>query len=404
VTRNIQNAMTSPAGFLLLPGLVGFTIAFRTCLAVLLFQEDPQRATILSGVLSLALLLAAVSYSAGGLPSIAFSCFRTQTIRWIAAFLALALVSLLWSAAPSATAGGYWVAWAADVLTIWFLLRGGVAEGQASALMKGFVWGACVVAVIAWAIPATEDLRLGDEVYMHPNVIGFLFGIGTFLAIHLTSEKTMWRWPALFLGMTLLRTISKSSIVAFVAAFSFYLIYDSTFSRKVKVRIGLAVGVILGSLWGVLETYLNTYAESTSLETLTGRTLIWGVSLEYALEKPFLGNGFFAYRFVVPPFGEFQAQQAHDELLQQFFSFGAAGVILTIALYWMFFSQVRRAPDSRLKNLSGALLLFALVHGLTDSQIADLSLPLWLMTMLSILLASATQQTEKTTANLEYQE
>jgi O-antigen ligase len=405
VTRNIQDAMTSPAGFLLLPGLVGFTFAVRTCLTVLLFQRDPQQATILSGILSLALFAATVFYSAGGMPSIAVSCFRTPTIRWIAAFLAFALVSLLWSAAPSATAGGYWVAWAADVATIWFLLRGGVAEAQASALIKGFVWGACVVAAVAWVIPLTDDLRLGNEDYLHPNVIGFLFSIGTFLAIYLAPDKTMWRWPAFFLGTTLLRTLSKSSIIAFVGAFCFYLIVDSTFSRKVKVRIGLASGVILASLWGVLEAYLNNYTErSTNLETLTGRTLIWAVSLEYALEKPFLGNGFFAYRFVVPPFGEFQAQQAHDELLQQFFAFGAVGVILTIALYWVFFKQIRRAPHSRLKNLAGTLLLFALIHGLTDAQITDLSLPLWLMTMLSILLASATQQTEKTIANLEYQE
>jgi exopolysaccharide production protein ExoQ len=401
--------MTSPTAidhrrFLLLPGLVGFTFAFRTCLTVLLFKENPQQETILAGVVSLALLATTITYSAGGLPSVALYCFRTQTIRWIAAILTFALISILWSAAPFITAAGYWVAWAADVATIWFLLRGGVADEQASALMKGFVWGTCVVAAVAWVIPTTDDLRLGNDDFLHPNVIGYLFCIGTFLAIHLTAEKTAWRWPAFFLGVTLLRTLSKSSIIAFVAAFSFYLICDSTFSRKAKVSIGLAVGVILASLWSVLEVYLNNYAQSASPETLTGRTLIWSVSLDYALEKPLLGNGFFAYRFVVPTFGQFQAFQAHDDLLQQFFSFGAVGVILTIALYWVFFRQIRRAPASGLKNLSGALLLFALVHGVTDAQIADLSFPLWLMVMLSILLASATQQAEKVTGKSLIQE
>ena len=389
---------------MLLPGLVGFTFAFRTCLTVLLFQETPQQAVVLSGVVSLTLLTAAISYSAGGLPSTAISCFHTRPIRWLTAILAFALVSILWSAAPAVSAGGYWVVWAADVATIWFLLRGGVAEDQASALMKGFVWGICIVAAVAWIIPATDDLRLGNLDFLHPNVIGFLFSIGTFLAIYLTAEKTAWRWPAFFLGMTLLRTLSKSSIAAFVAAFSFYLIYDSTFSRKAKARIGLAVGVIFASLWGVLEVYFNTYAQSTSPETLTGRTLIWAASLEYALAKPFLGNGFLAYRYVVPPFGQFQPEQAHDDLLQQFFSFGAVGLILTIALYWAFFRQIRRAPNSGLKNLAGTLLLFALVHGLTDAQSADLSFPLWLMTLLSILLASATQRAENATRESPIQE
>ena len=41
-----------------------------------------------------------------------------------------------------------------------------------------------------------------------------------------------------------------------------------------------------------------------------------------------------------------------------------------------------------LKTLAAALLLFALIRGLTDTQNFDLSFPLWLMTMLSILPAS----------------
>ena len=132
----------------------------------------------------------------------------------------------------------------------------------------------------------------------------------------------------------------------------------------------------------------STTAEGIGPETLTGRTLIWAVSLEYAIKKPILGNGFYSYRFVVPPFGTFEAQQAHDELLQQFFSFGAIGVLLTIALYWAFFRQIRRASPSHLKTLAATLLLFALIRGLTDTQNFDLSFPLWLMTMLSILLAA----------------
>jgi O-antigen ligase len=158
----------------------------------------------------------------------------------------------------------------------------------------------------------------------------------------------------------------------------------------VKIRIGIAAGIVLASFWGILETYVITYSEGLGPETLTGRTLIWAASLEYAIKKPILGNGFYSYRFIVPPFGIFEAQQAHDELLQQFFSFGAVGAILTIAIYWIFFRQIRRAPASPLKTLAATLLIFALIRGLTDTPIFDLSFPLWLMTMLSILLAAQT--------------
>jgi exopolysaccharide production protein ExoQ len=378
------------SGFLLLPGLIGFVFAFRVCLTVLWFQEEPQQGSILSVALSLTLLIAAAFSTIGSTPSIPAVCFRTTALRSIAAFLGIALLSLLWTPAPLSAAAGYWIAWAADVATIWFILRDGPPENTAAAIMKGFVWGSCLVAFVAWYLPATTDLRLGDEDFLHPNALGFLFSIATLLAFYLAHKNAVWTWSALFLGATLVRTLSKSSIIAFVAAFGLALIRDSTLSRKVKIWIGIAAGLILASLWGILETYLLNYSEGLGPETLTGRTLIWASSLEYAIKKPLLGNGFYSYRFVVPRFGTFEAQQAHDDLLQQFFSFGAVGALLTIAIYWLFFRQIRRSPPSNLKTLSATLLLFALIRGLTDTQIFDLSFPLWLMTMLSILLAAQT--------------
>jgi exopolysaccharide production protein ExoQ len=382
-------------GLLLLPGLVGFVFAFRTCLTILFFQSEPQQGTGVSVALSLSLLAFAAFFSIGGAPSIPASCFRTRTQYWSVALLGLALASLFWSEAPFVAAAGYWAAWAADVATIWFLLRAGIAEDQAAAVMKGYVWGACVVAVVAWVLPVNDDMRLGNEDFLHPNALGFLFSIATFLAVHLTRKRSIWRLPALFLATTLLRTISKSAILAFIVAFCFYLIWDSTLSRAVKARIAVAAGVILASLWGILEAYLSTYTVGTGPETLTGRTIIWGLSLEYAVEKPLLGNGFYAYRFIVPSFNHFQGQEAHNELLQQFFAYGAVGVILTVSLYWTFFRQIRRAPRSDLKNLAASLLVFALVRGLTDTQTFDLSFPLWLMVMLSILLAIPATEPEQ---------
>jgi exopolysaccharide production protein ExoQ len=385
--------------FLLLPSLIGFVFASRVCLTVLWFQDEPQNASILSVALSLTLLFAAALSTIGSKPAIAATCFRTPALSCIAAFLGLALLSLLWTPAPLSAAAGYCIAWAADIATIWFILRDGTPEDTTASIMKGFVCGSCLVAIIAWSLPATQDLRLGDEDFLHPNAIGFLFSIATLLAAHLARKITLWIWPALFLAATLVRTLSKSSIIAFAAAFGFALLRDSTLTRKVKIWIGIAATLILASLWGLLEAYLISYSQGIGPETLTGRTIIWAVSLEYAIKKPFLGNGFYSYRFIVPPFGKFEAQQAHDELLQQFFSFGLLGVLLTITLYWLIFRQIRRATPSHLKTLAATLLLFALIRGLTDTQNFDLSYPLWLMALLSIVLAAQTSQHLPATAN-----
>ncbi len=226
---------TTHSGLLLLPSLIGFIFAFRVCLTVLWFQQEPQNGSILSVALSLTLLIVAALSTIGSKPSIPRSCFRTPTLRLIAAFVGLALLSLLWTPAPLSAAAGYWCSWVADIAAIWFVLRDGAVEDRAAAVMKGYVFGACLVAIVAWALPARQDLRLGDEDFLHPNALGFLFSIAILLAFHLARKAAIWTWPALFLGTTLLRTLSKTSIIAFVAAFGFALIKDSTLSRKVQV-------------------------------------------------------------------------------------------------------------------------------------------------------------------------
>jgi hypothetical protein len=72
--------------------------------------------------------------------------------------------------------------------------------------------------------------------------------------------------------------------------------------------------------------------------------------------------------------------------LQQFFEYGVAGVVIAAGVYWSFYRQTRRASASELKTLALTLLLFALLHGLTDTLIFDLSYPLWMLTALSLCL------------------
>jgi exopolysaccharide production protein ExoQ len=378
-------------GLPLLPELIGFIFAFRACLTLLWFQFEPQQGAIASIALSLILVTVTALFSTGGTPSIPSSCFRTSTLRWIAALLGFSFLSLLWTTAPLGAAASYWAAWAADAATIWLVLRDGLAEKQAEAVMKGYVWGGCVIAAIAWSLPTMPDLRLGDVDFFHPNYIGLICATGTLVAMHLAHQKKTWRWPAFWLALTLIRTISKTSIVAFFVAMIFYLFRDKNMTRALRIKIALAGIVILGSLSGLLMTYFDNYTESTNPETLTGRTVIWSSAAEIAVEKPILGHGFYAFRFLVPPIGTFEATHAHNELLQQFFALGALGVVLVIGLYWAMFRQICRSPKSSLKTLAATLLIFALVRGLADTQTFDLSYPLWLMTLLSILLASLNQ-------------
>jgi O-antigen ligase len=378
-------SVTVPRHGLFLSSTVGFIYAFRLALTFLWFQDTPASGTVVSVGLSIGLLATALLHS---LTSASFQGRRLplpRTLNYIFGYLALAFVSLSWTSTHSIpVALGYWIAMCADVLTIVLLLHGRDVEKEANQVMRGFVVGSAAVAAVAWFAPVMDDLRMGNEDFLHPNAIGFEFAIATLFTLYLGHEGRKWKWLGAALGITLLRTLSKASILGFLIAAGFYLLRDSSVRLRTKLLLGVGAASVLATFLSLIDAYIQQYAQGSQLETLTGRTLIWAQSLDIALEKPLLGHGFYSYRWVVPPFGVFEAWQAHDELLQQFFSYGVLGVLLTVALYWSFFRQLRQHPVHRLRTLALSLFIFALIRGLVDTDIFGLSFPLWLMAALTI--------------------
>ena len=139
-----------------MPALVGFIFACRICLTVLWFQDEPETASALTVALSLTLFIAAALSTIGSRPSIAASCFRNTTLRWIAAFFTLNLLSLFWTVGPLNAAASYLAGWIADGnstdLTLVAIAAIGVAFSIA--LLKDWRYG--VYCFLVWLV--FEDL------------------------------------------------------------------------------------------------------------------------------------------------------------------------------------------------------------------------------------------------------
>lgn len=255
--------------------------------------------------------------------------------------------------------------------------------------MKGAVWGAIALALIAWCSPTTEDLRLGNDAFLHPNTLGLEIGIATLLAQYLASRAALSKWCGIALAITLLRTLSKTAIVAFVVAECWYLVQSRSMTRKAKLWIGATALLVIASFWSLLSAYIDVYNNTGSgnqAETLTGRTILWTVAFSMGLEKPWLGHGIYSLKALIPSFGAFEPVHAHNEVLQQFFEFGIVGLAIAAGVYWSFYRLARRAQHGELRLLALSLLIFALLHGLTDTVPFGLSYPLWLLTALSLCL------------------
>jgi len=146
---------------------------------------------IASLTLEFALLVTVIFHAMGPpkrpLPWVA----RQPSVRWVLLFLTFSCSSLLWSATVSRPASFlYWCAMAADVSVVALLLRGGGVSEVARSLMRGFIWSTCLLACIAWIMPASEDLRLGDLDYFNTNQIGNLCVMAIFMGSSSPAAKT----------------------------------------------------------------------------------------------------------------------------------------------------------------------------------------------------------------------
>ncbi|MGB8479631.1 MAG: O-antigen ligase family protein [Acidobacteriaceae bacterium] len=372
---------------------VGSYFSFRIVLvlfSVRVLGTDPRTGAEISLALNLLLLLLVCFHSLGYANRTFGSMLRLSSVRWVLVFLVFSCCSLAWSGTVSlVTSTAYWCGMAADVAIVVLLLRAGSATGVSHSLMKGFILSACCLALIAWIMPAQSDLRLGNEEFFNTNQIGNLCAFAIFLAQYLMHRKEgKWRLVILFLTLTLLRSLSKTTIVAFLLSESFLIVQDRSISRKTKVLLTTAAMLVILAFWGLFEAYYAIYtAAGNQAETLTGRTAIWAYVLNVALEQPWIGHGFDAMWKVVPPFGpdQFEARHAENELLQQFYAYGAVGILLIAGLYGSLYRQIRRLPRGPLKIVFLSILLFVVIRGLAEAEPFDLLLPLWSIVLIGLL-------------------
>jgi O-antigen ligase len=290
----------------------------------------------------------------------------------------------------------FWGGMVADTAIVILLLRRGPLDLVVNSLMRGYIWGSCAIAIVAWLMPAQSDLRLGDEQLLGPNQIGWSCAFAFFLAQYLMRRGSgRWTVPALLLAVTLLRSLSKTTIIAFLAGQAYILLRDRSMNRRTKLLFsGLGLCVVL-VFWGLLANYYTVYTNAgNQAETLTGRLGIWLYFLTEAVQKPWIGHGFHSVWKVIPPFNEFEARHAHNELLQQFYAYGAAGVFMLVALYGSLWRQLRRLSDPSLRILFLGMLLFVIVRGFADTEPFDLSLPLWFIVMIGALIQHSPSRTE----------
>jgi len=367
---------------------VGFYFALRYSTEYLFFQSNPRAGAAFSVGANYFVFAVVLFHSLGPAANTLRSTIRVPAFRPAVVFLLFALCSFLWSATVSVpVAFAYWCGVVADLAMVVLLLRTGPVDLMSSSLMKGYVWGAGFIALITWVSPTMPDLRPGNDDFFSPNAIALICAFGVFFAQYLSRFERSWNFAAILLAITLLRTLSKTTIVAFAVAEAFLLIKDNAISRRKLLAILASSGLVIVAFWRLIQAYFEVYTTTgNEAETLTGRVGIWDYVYEQSWEKPWIGHGFHSFRNVVPAFGDFEPWHAHNELLQLFYSYGMIGLLLFIVVYGSLYLQLHRLPKSSNKALFLGLLLFIAIRGLGDTDRFELTLPFWSIFLISSLL------------------
>ena len=383
-----------------LAAVTGFYLSFRLffpLLAVRIFGQDAQEGVIVSLALNY-LLLFLVALDTLGRPSSArHSVFQLPCFRWVLLYLSFSGISLFWSVTASLpAAAAFWCGMAADTAIVLLLVRSAPLDSVVNSIMSGYIWGSCAIAVVAWLLPAQSDLRLGDEELLGPNQIGWSCAFAFFLTQYLMRRRYgKWTIQAWLLAVTLLRSLSKTTIIAFLAGQAYILVRDRSMRRRTKFLIAISALLVTLAFWHLLADYYVVYTNAgNQAETLTGRLGIWLYFLNEAVQKPWIGHGFHAVWKVIPPFNEFEARHAHNELLQQFYAYGAVGVLMLLAIYGSVWRQVRRFFNPSLRIFFLGMLLFVIVRGVADTEPFDLSLPLWFIVIIGALIRQTPNDAE----------
>lgn len=314
--------------------------------------------------------------------------FRTRTIAFLALYLALAGLSVLWSPVP----GIAFRRLVLQVVVVMTMVLPIYLSLQRERVINGFVLLASVVIVINLAFVATHPPgRLGYlGIYSNKNILGLVASICFLLTIYASiARKGLGRiaYGGLALLALALTVVSQSKtslgFVLIAPVASWALIWGQ---RTLKIHMAGLILLLLfvaTTIVGLVFQVTGTGFRDVSLlllgdDTFTGRTQIWDFVLGVYARAPYVGTGYASFwgtgtssvAFLEAPGFIAGLLQAHNGYLDLMLETGALGLALLVCILLTSFNQINRGlpPATLVRWLAFSLMLFVISHNLLESS------------------------------------
>ncbi len=372
-------------------------------------------------------LTAAVVTIGGGILSVVLWIVIRPPVQWrrlpwfVVAFVALATLSLLWSAWPQTTALTLLLLWITTiqalfigsvltwrelvraaasalkwVIALSILFELGVSLFVQAPILPGFEVGTAEDPIEYWSRDNLFDGGRLQGIMGNANLLGpvallaiIVFGIR--IALRAPRRGLLWAWIALSAYLF----VRASSATAYVAAAGVVVVLATVLlmrtARRPHERTKYYVGYALVGLGGLAALYFlrdTIFSALGRSADLTGREDIWDKVLARAAERPWFGWGYAtpwapwdpAFDGWIIDHGQ-TVLQAHNMWVDIRMQLGIVGVVITAMVYlafvwrsWFFAVDRPRwdlrddrpySPITLLPTLVGAIVL---VQGLAESS------------------------------------
>jgi O-antigen ligase len=320
----------------------------------------------------------------GFMPSI----LRTP-VKWLFLFALLAIVSCAYSPTPM-----FSFAWAFKLMVgVLILIACAEKMGQARkqvTFWKSLFWAYVVLVFTPLATCITHpqtmfgwrgfdgsqppEFRLNTNI--HPVDLSQHAAILVILALVLHAvDRRRSRMAVVALAViVMILAVGKAAILSCIVCSILFFILQGRF----KAGIGWLLLVLGTGLLAVFVTpigsYFQEYESRESAETLTGRTELWDLAIPAIKQRPIIGHGFVASKFISEAVdADWDAGHLHNAFLEVLYNNGVVGLLLMLIVNGCIVRNVwvilRQSRDHTLRTLAAgsfALYVFLLLNGFVE--------------------------------------
>jgi O-antigen ligase len=278
-----------------------------------------------------------------------------------------------------------------EMMIVWLVWELAESPGDLRALLRAYVAGSWVLAILtlaSYATPAAvaaQQIRYAAE-GMDPNDLARFLDIGFPLAALLFDGESRWPWRVLALGylplglFAVLLTASRGGFLAAVAALAGCAILLGQGHARRVLAGALALPALAAALWFVVPheslNRLATITEQMQGGDLNDRVNIWTLGWHAFTKAPFFGTGAGSF---VSAAGLAPVDTAHNTPLTLLVTGGLCALLLAAAIVALAARAVLQTHGPLRLALATTLtvwLMAAMVSALEESRTTWLLLAL----------------------------